>query len=248
MKPRGISVTRKPVPAERTIDSRLGTMLDHGSDGPAGGTDGCKARRDGELPVSKTMRAAVEFLKTTLIGGLLVVVPVYVAMLLLAKAVGGMLALLAPIVALLPEAVHHFRKIIAIALLVAVCFLLGLVARTGLGRRMLDRFERHVLERLPGFALLRSVVRRVAGTEDDGQFQPVLVDIEEALTPAFIVEELDDDRFVVLVPSVPTPAAGSLYILPRARVHWVDASITEAVAVITRWGSGTGRLVKAMRP
>jgi hypothetical protein len=37
-----------------------------------------------------------------------------------------------------------------------------------------------------------------------------LVDIEEALTPAFIIEELDDDRFVMLVPPVPTPAAGSL--------------------------------------
>jgi uncharacterized membrane protein len=75
----------------------------------------------------------------------------------------------------------------------------------------------------------------------------VLVEIEDALTPAFIVEELDDGRCVVLVPSVPTPAAGSLYILPRDRVHWVDVSVTEAVSVITRWGAGTGKLVKAMR-
>jgi uncharacterized membrane protein len=163
------------------------------------------------------------------------------------KALEGMVALLGPIVALLPERAHHFDQILAIVLVVLVCFVLGLIARTGLGRRAIEAFERRVLERMPGFAMLRSVVRRVSGSSDDAQFQPVLVEIEEALTPAFIVEELDDDRFVVLVPSVPTPAAGSLYILPRQRVHWVDVPVTEAVAVITRWGTGTSKLLKAMR-
>jgi uncharacterized membrane protein len=193
------------------------------------------------------MKALVEFLKTTLIGGLLIVVPVYLTLLLLGKALKGMVALLGPIVALLPERVHHFGQILAIVLVVLVCFVLGLIARTGLGRRAIEAFERRVLERMPGFAMLRSVVRRVSGSSDDAQFQPVLVEIEEALTPAFIVEELDDDRLVVLVPSVPTPAAGSLYIMPRQRVHWVDVPVTEAVAVITRWGTGTSKLLKAMR-
>jgi uncharacterized membrane protein len=193
------------------------------------------------------MKALVEFLKTTLIGGLLIVVPTYLAVLLLAKAVGGLLALLGPIVTLLPQGVQHFGRILAIVLVVLVCFVLGLIARTAIGRRAIEAFERHVLERLPGFALLRSVVRRVSGAGDEAQFQPVLVEIEEALTPGFIVEEIGDDRFVVLVPSVPTPAAGSLYILPRERVHWVDVPITEAIAVITRWGAGTSKLLEAMR-
>jgi uncharacterized membrane protein len=184
------------------------------------------------------MKALVEFLKTTLIGGLLIVVPVYLTVLLLTKALKGMVALLGPIVALLPERVHHLRQFIAIALVVLVWFMLGLIARTGVGRRVIDVFERRVLERMPGFAMLRSVVRRVSGTAEDAQFQPVLVQTdEETLTPGFIVEELDGDRLVVLVPSVPTPAAGSLYILPRKRVHWVDAPVTEAIGVITRWGA-----------
>jgi hypothetical protein len=38
------------------------------------------------------------------------------------------------------------------------------------------------------------------------------------LTPAFIVKELDDGRCVVL-PSVPPPAVGALYILARERIH-----------------------------
>ncbi len=40
------------------------------------------------------MRPLVEFAKTTLIGGILIVLPVYVAILLLGKAVSALLALL----------------------------------------------------------------------------------------------------------------------------------------------------------
>jgi len=38
-------------------------------------------------------------------------------------------------------------------------------------------------------------------------WKPALVEIEEALVPAFIIEELEDQRVTVFVPSVPTPFA-----------------------------------------
>jgi uncharacterized membrane protein len=192
------------------------------------------------------MNTLGSFLKTTLLGGLLILVPAYFATLLTMKAVAGLIGLLAPITAMLPEELQGLRPFIAIAIIVIVCFALGLAIRTRLGRRAVETFERRVLERLPGFTVVRGVARRISGRSDDAMFQPVLVEIEEALTPAFIVEELPDDLFAVLVPSVPTPAAGSLFILPRARIHWVDATATEAIAVITRWGAGTSNLLKAM--
>lgn len=42
------------------------------------------------------MRTLAEFTKTTLIGGVLIILPLYLAALLLAKTVKGMLALLSP--------------------------------------------------------------------------------------------------------------------------------------------------------
>ena len=44
------------------------------------------------------MKGLAEFTKTTLIGGVLVVLPIYVAILLLAKTLSGVLALLSPAV------------------------------------------------------------------------------------------------------------------------------------------------------
>jgi uncharacterized membrane protein len=75
----------------------------------------------------------------------------------------------------------------------------------------------------------------------------VMSTIEDALTPAFIIEEHDDGRFTVFVPSIPTPLAGAVYILARERVHLLDVSFTQAIRSGSRWGSGSKDLVAAMR-
>ena len=56
--------------------------------------------------------------------------------------------------------------------------------------------------------------------------------------PGFIIEELKDGRVTVLVPSVPTPLAGAVYIIERARVHELDIPFTDAIKSISRWGAG----------
>jgi len=47
----------------------------------------------------------------------------------------------------------------------------------------------------PGYALVRGLAERVAG-EGEGTFQPALVEVEDALSPGFIIEELEDGRCV----------------------------------------------------
>jgi uncharacterized membrane protein len=174
------------------------------------------------------MKGVTEFIRTTLVGGLLVVVPVYLTALLLMKTVVGLLAIVAPVTSAIPDTVY-LRNAAAIAILVLLCFVAGLVVRTRPGQRAMLALDRNVLEKVPGYNLLRSLTGRV-----------------EALVPAFLVEELDDGSCTVFVPAVPTPAAGSLYIMPRERVHLVDVPFTTAVSVITHWGTGAGQLIKGL--
>jgi uncharacterized membrane protein len=191
------------------------------------------------------MKGLAELTKTTLIGGLLVVLPIYLSILLLAKTLSGILALLSPVAAAIPAG-GQFRQVIAILIVLAVCFVAGIVVRTGPGLRAKNALERSVLERIPGYALVRGLAERVSGDAREGAFRPALVEVEEALAPAFIIEELDDGRSTVLVPSVPTPAAGSLFILPRERVHPVDVPFTQVVKVISKWGTGAGELARGV--
>jgi len=119
--------------------------------------------------------------------------------------------------------------------------------RTRSGRAVRERMEIVFFERLPGYGLLRSLTQRLAGNTDEEAWKPALVEIEGALVPAFIIEELDDGRFTIFVPSVPTPLAGAVYVLSRERVHALDVPFTQAIRSISRWGSGTKDLVAAMR-
>jgi uncharacterized membrane protein len=191
------------------------------------------------------MKGLAELTKTTLIGGLLVVLPIYLSVLLLAKTLSGVLALLSPVTATIPAGTQ-FRQVIAILIVLVVCLAAGIVVRTGPGRRAKNVLERSLLERIPGYALVRGLARRVSGEEREGAFRPALVEIEDALAPGFIIEEMDDGRCTVLVPSVPTPAAGSLFILPRHRVHPVDVPFTQVVKVISQWGTGAGELARGI--
>ena len=191
------------------------------------------------------MKGLAELTKTTLIGGVLIVLPIYLSVLMVAKTLSVIVALLAPVTATIPAGAQ-FRQLIAVLIVLAVCFVAGIVVRTGAGLRAKNAFERSVLEKIPGYELVRGLTARVSGDEREGAFRPALVEIEDALSPGFIIEELEDGRYTVLVPSVPTPAAGALFILPRERVHPVDVPFTQAVKVISKWGAGAGELAKGV--
>jgi uncharacterized membrane protein len=191
------------------------------------------------------MKKALVFVAKALLGGLLVVVPIYLAVLLLLKGMKSVAGLVRPFALLLPDW-FPAEKALSILLVLAFCFLIGLAVRSHAGRAVQERLERTLLERIPGYALLRSLTQRAAGDNRENVWKPALAEIEEALVPAFIIEEFEDGRYTVFVPSIPTPLAGAVYILERNRVHPLDVPFTQALKVVSRWGSGAKELVAAM--
>jgi uncharacterized membrane protein len=191
------------------------------------------------------MKLVREFITSTVVGGLFIVVPAYLAVLLLLKGMQTVGALVHPVAAMLPEWMPA-EGLISLLLVLAICFVVGMAVRTGPGRALRERME-VFFERLPGYDLLRSLTRRLAGDTEQEAWKPALVEIEDALVPAFIIEEHDDGKFTVFVPSVPTPFAGAVYVISGPRVHVLDVPFTKAVQSISRWGSGAKDLVAAMR-
>ena len=100
----------------------------------------------------------------------------------------GHSTIIKPLARLVPQDVVN-DYVLAIVLMVALCFAAGLLVRTQFVRRPGEWVERNVLERMPGYMLLRGMTRRLTGEHDEQTFQPALVEIEEALVPAFIVEK-----------------------------------------------------------
>jgi uncharacterized membrane protein len=180
------------------------------------------------------------------VNGALVLLPIYLAGLLVLKALQTVGALVRPIARLLPAWVPG-EAVISLLVVAGLCVIVGAAGRTQAGRVLRERLEKSFFERLPGYALLRSLTQQVAGKSEDGQaWQPALIEIEDALVPGFVIEELDDGRYTVFVPSVPTPLAGTVYVLARERVHPVKVPFTQAVRTVSQWGNGAKDLVAAM--
>jgi uncharacterized membrane protein len=195
--------------------------------------------------VSQSLKRFRQFVGTTLLAGVLLVAPIYLVILLLLKAMKSLEKMVRPLTRLLP-AWFPGEAVVSLSMVLLFCFLVGIVLRTAIGQAARARMENSVLAKIPGYGVIRGMTRQLAGESLDSTWKPALVEIEEALVPAFIVEEIDDGRFTVFVPSVPTPLAGSIYILTPERVHPLNVPFTHALKTISGWGAGSKELVAAM--
>ena len=181
----------------------------------------------------------------SLLSGALVVLPTYLAILLLLKMMKSLGQLVRPLTRLVPEW-FPAEGVFSFLLVLILCFLVGIALRTSIGQAARDRIENSLLQKLPGYTLFRGLTRQLVGENQESVWKPALAEIEEALVPAFIIEEFDDGRFTAFVPAAPTLLAGAVYILSAERVHPLNVPFPQAVKAITRWGSGSKDLVAAM--
>lgn len=196
------------------------------------------------------MRALIETVKTCVVGGFFGILPVLLFVLLLGEAIDLLGAVTEPIVEGLPvEELGGIEvaSLVAIGLIVAACFLAGLLLRTRFGTWSSRLVEGAVLSRLPGYTLLRSVTRRLGGLEEGSLFAPALADIHGtgANVLAFIVEDHDDGRFTLFVPNAPTPTIGTLYVVPGERLQRIPATPGSVVNTFMQWGIGSKQLLRA---
>jgi uncharacterized membrane protein len=195
--------------------------------------------------MSRAVKKLGDFIVSRLVAGMLVLAPIYLAALLLFKAMKSLTGLLRPLAKLLPEwlpADHIF----SLLLVLVICFLIGITVRTRSGRAVWVRMENSLFRKIPGYTVVRSFTQQLAGETQGESWKPALAEIEEALVPAFIIEELDGGLFTVFVPSVPTAFSGAVYILSQDRVHPVNVPIANVIKAVSRWGSGCKNLVAAM--
>ena len=160
-------------------------------------------------------KGGVHFIKTTVIGGLLFMVPVVVLILVLNEARGLMLMVADPMADWFPvESVGGvaLANIIAAVTLVLVCFIAGLVARSSFLTKIIEGIENKVLNKLPGYVLIKGMF---SGLQDDDthRLYPVLAAVANTGRVGLEIERMTDGRVVVLIPSSPNPWSGEVHIM-----------------------------------
>src|SRR5436190_17558727 len=101
------------------------------------------------------MKQKLLFLASSALAGFLIVVPIYLAVLLLLKAMKSVVGLIRPLAMLLPESVPA-ETLLSLLIVLLFCFIVGMLVRTRIGGRVRERLETTLFERIPGYALIRS--------------------------------------------------------------------------------------------
>lgn len=187
-------------------------------------------------------------LKTTVLGAVLVVVPIGIIGFALWQVVSIVRAAVLPIVEALPFASKFTSAaVVAIALLLVVllCFLTGVVVRTRWGAAVRGWIERCLFERIPGYSMIRTLIHQYLGHEDQRKFRPVLIDLygSDSRAIGFEIEELGDGTVAVFLPSVPAATLGQVQIVPEARITPMKATMHATLEALTMFGVGSSKLV-----
>ena len=190
------------------------------------------------------MKALKEFIKTTLVGGIVFLVPLVLLILVLrhAMALAGKIA--GPVAATFPE---HRIAGVAVATIIAalglllLCFLAGLIARTPAGRNLARWLEDSLLGNLPQYRMVKSMAEGLAQVEDAQNLRPALVSIEGGWQLGYLLEEVRAGWVAVLLPQSPTPMSGNVMYMPAERVRLLDMPMGEAVLLVKRLGVGSAR-------
>ena len=193
------------------------------------------------------MRKLIEFLKTTALGGLLVLVPLLLLYLLLAEVLGLVVAAATPIAALFPKGTFgqvNTPVVWALILIVGVSFMIGLGLRSETGRRLGGWIERIVLNRLPAYSALKWLTSGFAEAGKEGAFKAgVLTSSQGERQLVYVIEDDGDGPVTVLLPWAPAAFSGPVKIVDRKRIETLDANLGDVSRVLSHWGVGARDLL-----
>ncbi len=194
------------------------------------------------------MKKIKTFLKTTILGGLIVILPVLLTLLFIRWAVNIITGIIGPITVLFVDKFHLHKTaadILVIFIIILVCFIIGLVVKTKMGKFLYRVIEKRILKVAPGYSLFRETIKQFLGQEKAPFSSVALVRVFEnsTLMTGFVTDEHPDGRFTVFVPSGLNPTSGIIYHLEKEYVHLVDASVEDTMRSIISCGAGSENLI-----
>lgn len=194
------------------------------------------------------MKRLNHFVRTTLLGGAVVVLPVTIFILLAKLIFDTIRALIDPVSSILP-----FRSIssdilldlIAFGLIIAFFFLMGLFVQTRLGQGLITLIESELLHRLPFYGAIKETVLQFTGAKRMPFSQVAVVrpyGPEGSKMFGFVADEHKNGMYTIFVPTAPNPTNGFVFYMEAKDVELVDVKPEEAIRMIIGIGTGASKL------
>lgn len=186
------------------------------------------------------------FMRTTAIGGLMFLLPLVV--------VGAAIGQVAPVVMTIAESIHKLLPglskipggialliLLAIVILLLICFVAGILARRSFIHRLSEWFEKKITLLFPRYAILKDQMADSIGSDQTkADMKPVVVRFDDHMQVGFETERNDQVPFVsVYLPGSPDPWAGRVVLVESERIEPLDVHFGVAVGTCEQLGRGS---------
>jgi uncharacterized membrane protein len=190
------------------------------------------------------------FLVTTLIGGIAVVLPAALSAFLLKwlyKVVIGIIRPLTMLVFAKSNIQVIFADTIVIAIILLACFAVGMIVKTRVGVFIQESLDGYILKFVPGYSIIKETILQFLGKKKFPFSSVVLVRAFEndTLMTGFVTDEHPGGLCTVFVPTGPNVTTGFVFHLSRDNVYPVNVSADQAIRTVISCGVGSEKLIKA---
>ncbi len=197
------------------------------------------------------MNKLKKFIKTTILGGVVVLLPVLLTGFFLNWLFNFITGLINPLTKMVVEKVQlqkFLADVLVVIIIIAICFIVGLLVRTKLGRFFYRQMEKRILKVMPGYTLFRNTIKQFLGQDKTPASRVALVQAfgNSTLMTGFVTDEHPDGRYTVFVPSALNPTTGLILHMEKQYVHLVDATVEDTMRSIISCGAGSTQLLEKM--
>jgi uncharacterized membrane protein len=194
------------------------------------------------------MTLSLKPMTTTLIGGLVFLLPLIVVLAVLGQGLALMAGVAKPLAAMFPTQQVGgvaLASLVALLLMLLLCYGAGLLARAALGRALSASFEDRLQTLYPRYTIIKGMTQALGVDAVKNSLKTVLVSFDDHQLFAVEVERLADGRVVVFLPGAPDPWSGSVVLVSHEQVAGVPVEIGALHRALKGIGRGSAALLDA---
>lgn len=183
-------------------------------------------------------------LKDSFLKGLMVVLPLFLIVIALIGIYNMIYDLTSPMADLIPHGALwgiSFPRLIVFLLLLIIVYSMGMLfSRLGYD----EKIAKGIGLIFPGYLMMRGMLSETISKEGEFTPKPCLAFTDDGWAFSFIVEELENDFYIVFVPNAPNPSSGMLVIKSMEFMRLIDISMTDQVKLLSSLGKGGKGILK----
>lgn len=196
------------------------------------------------------MKKLKNFFLTSIIGGLLVILPIGLIVWVFSIVINFLIRYISPVTKLVSMFIIDVRilpVIIAVVIIILICFFVGLFVKTKIGNWVHNNIELKILSKIPGYNMVKGAIGQILSTERKTRpfSKVVLFKLynNDVLMTGIITDDEHEEYITIFCPTAPNPTSGFIYHVPRKQVFELEEGVENTMRTVLSGGSGSNILI-----